>query len=156
MLFLPVNVPLQTVGVVLEHFWVNTTALVFTTLTTPSATCTGTVSSTGAGTGKASCSVSLVTDNYTVKVELVTNGYYTAPVETQAVTVVKPGTGFSGGGGWLNEPNLASRSNFGFTVKFLKNGNIQGNSLYIYRVRTDIGQGARDYNWIIKSNAMGN
>jgi hypothetical protein len=76
-------------------------------------------------------------------------------VESQAVTVVQPGTGLSTGGGWLTEPTLGTRSNFGFTVKFVKNGNVQGNSLYIYRVKKDIGYGLRDYNWIIKSNAMG-
>lgn len=67
------------------------------------------------------------------------------------------------GGGWLNEPNLASRSNFGFTVKYLKNGNIQGNSLYIYRKTVAANSivnpaggylPAGEYNWIIKSNAM--
>lgn len=62
------------------------------------------------------------------------NGYYTAPVESQAVTVVSSGTGSPPVGGWINEPKLGSRSNHGFTVKYLKNSNIQGNSLYIYRM----------------------
>jgi hypothetical protein len=108
--------------------------------------------------------VNLTADNYIVKVELVTNPYYTAPVEDQALTVVNPGTGFTTGGGWLNETSLGSRSNFGFTVKYLKNSNIQGNSLYIYRKTLAANTVANPsggylpagaYNWIIKSNAMG-
>ncbi len=43
-------------------------------------------------------------------------------------------------------------------MKYLKNGNIQGNSLYIYRVALAAGNPhnlpAGEYNWIIKSNAM--
>ena len=94
--------------------------------------------------------------------ELLANPYYVAPVENAVVTVVLGGTGFTTGGGWLNEPNLGSRSNFGFTVKYLKNANIQGNSLYIYRkvlatsqVINSVTLPAGQYNWIIKSNAMG-
>jgi hypothetical protein len=76
---------------------------------------------------------------------------------------VTPGTGRTTGGGWLTEPTLKTRSNFGFTVKYLKNGNIQGNSLYIYRrtvaantVANPSGGylSAGEYNWIVKSNAM--
>jgi hypothetical protein len=94
---------------------------------------------------------------------LVANPYYTAPIETEAITVVLPGTGMTTGGGWLNEPQLQSRSSFGFTVKYLKDGNIQGNSLYIYRKTIALNSfplpaggflPAGEYNWIIKSNAM--
>jgi hypothetical protein len=150
----------------------NTTQVKFTvykysdtSMTTPVATCTtGNLSYTGTGVASAGCSVSLTADNYVVKIELVINGYYTAPVEDQAVTVVTPGTGFTTGGGWLTETSLGSRSNFGFTVKYLKNLNIQGNSLYIYRKTVAAGSVANpaggflpagQYNWIIKSNAMG-
>ena len=59
------------------------------------------------------------------------------------------------------DPNTNDKSNFGFTVKYLKNGQIQGNSLFIYRQRIDLGplgigapSGVRDYNFIVKSNAM--
>src|SRR5205823_6309046 len=86
-----------------------------------------------------------------------------ADVEDAAVTVSLPGTGFTTGGGWLYEPNLpGTRANFGFTAKMLKNGNIQGNSLYIYRktvapssVALSVGGflPAGDYNWMIKSNS---
>jgi hypothetical protein len=150
----------------------NTTQIKFTVykysdtaMTTPVASCTtGNVSYTGTGMGSAGCTVTTLTaDNYVVKIELLTNGYYTAPVEDQAVTVVNPGTGFTTGGGWLTDTALGSRSNFGFTVKYLKNLNIQGNSLYIYRktvgansVANPLGGflPAGQYNWIIKSNAM--
>jgi hypothetical protein len=126
------------------------------------ATCTGTIPTTATSTGSASCQVTLAVDDpYTLNVELVTNGHYVAPVESQALVLSYPGTGFTSGGGWLNEPNLGSRSNFGFTVKYLKNGNLQGNSLYIYRKTVAANQvaygtgflPAGDYNWQVKSNS---
>jgi N-acetylneuraminic acid mutarotase len=126
-----------------------------TAMVAPVTSCSAPVSSTTAGSGTASCSVSLAADNYTVASTLAANDYYTSPVESQAVTVTDPGTGMTTGGGWLTEPTLLSRSNFGFTMKFQKNGQVQGKSLYIYRVKKDIGYGLREYNWIIKSNATG-
>ena len=63
----------------------------------------------------------------------------------------------------INEPNLGSRSNLGFTVKYLKNGSVQGNSLYIYRKTVGTSEvvnpaggylPAGAYNWIVKSNVM--
>jgi hypothetical protein len=131
-----------------------------TAMTTAVATCTANVVATTTGVGAATCETNnaLPADNYTVKIELLANGYYTAPIENAAATVTIAGTGFTTGGGWLNEPTIGSRSNFGFTVKYLKNGNIQGNSLYIYRVTlaagNEFGLAAGKYNWIIKSNAM--
>jgi hypothetical protein len=149
----------------------DTTSLAFTvykssdaTLSAPVASCTASVTGTGSGAGAATCTVSLGEDNYIVKIRLVTNGYYAAPVEDAATTVVTPGTGRTTGGGWLTEPTLKTRSNFGFTVKYLKNGNIQGNSLYIYRQTVAANSVANpsggylpagEYNWIVKSNAMG-
>jgi hypothetical protein len=136
-----------------------------TAMTTPVKTCTATVAAGAtAGTGTAACTVTSVpADNYIVKLVLNTNPYYIAPVENQAVTITISGTGFTTGGGWIREPNLGSKSNFGFTVKYLKNGNVQGNSLYIYRktvaANTVVNPAggflpAGEYNWIIKSNAM--
>jgi hypothetical protein len=150
----------------------NTTKLRFTVykytdtlMTTPVATCDSPyLTYTGTGQASGGCTVNLTADNYTVKIELLVNPYYIAQFDFDAVTVVNPGTGFTTGGGWLNETNLGSRSNYGFTVKYLKNGNIQGNSLYIYRktvapntVANPTGGylPAGPYNWIIKSNAMG-
>ncbi len=134
-------------------------------MTTPVKTCTATVlAGSTAGTGTAACTVTSVpADNYTVKIVLDTNPYYTAPVENQAVTVTVSGTGFTTGGGWINEPSARTKSNFGFTVKYLKNGNVQGNSIYIYRKTVAANTVANpaggflpagEYNWIIKSNAM--
>ena len=148
----------------------GTTSLSFTVhaasdagYTTPLATCTGAVSVTAPGAGVASCQVTLTEGAYLVIVRLVTNGYYTAPMDVSSVAVVAPGTGRTTGGGWLTEPTLTTRSNFGFTVKYLKNGQIQGNSLYIYRFSVAADSvvnptggflPAGDYNWIVKSNDM--
>jgi hypothetical protein len=118
------------------------------------------------GIGTATCPSSqtpaLKADSYVVKVELVDNQYYTAAVEDGALTVTDPGTGFTTGGGWILDPNTNAKSNFGFTVKFLKNGSIQGSSLFIYRTSVNLyalgmttaPNELRDYNYIIKSNSM--
>jgi len=126
-------------------------------------TCTATITSTGTGTGSATCPVTLAVsdDPYRVHYELLDNGYYTALADDQTIVVQTVGAGFVTGGGWLNEPNLGSKSNFGFTVKRLKNGNLQGNSNYIYRktvLANQIAYGtgylpAGPYNWQIKSNS---
>ena len=124
--------------------------------------CTANVAQGAGGTGTAACtSVALKADNYVIQIELVTNGYYAADAENAALTVNDPGTGFTTGGGWILDPNTNAKSNFGFTVKFLKSGSIQGNSLFIYRTKADLGgkvpgalPGLRDYNFIVKSNAM--
>ena len=38
----------------------------------------------------------------------------------------------------LFDANLAARSHFGFSAKFLKNGKVQGSSIYLYRLSTDL------------------
>jgi hypothetical protein len=145
----------------------STTSLTFTvTPYTGSAPppCTVQVTPTGTGTGSAACQVTLAAgDPYTVTIALAANGYYVADSEEAAVTVALPGTGFTTGGGWINEPNLGTKSNFGFNAKRLKNGSIQGNSLYIYRTRVTAGTvgtatpgvflPAGDYNFQMKSNS---
>ena len=140
-----------------------------TSLSSPKFTCTVTiVPSATAGTGTAGCTTTpLAADNYIVKMVMIDRvsgiGYYSGSADTGIVTVTLAGTGFTTGGGWIREPNLGSKSNFGFTVKYLKNGNVQGNSLYIYRktvaANTVVNPAggflpAGEYNWIIKSNAM--
>jgi hypothetical protein len=140
-----------------------------TAMASPKFTCTVNITpSATAGQGTAGCTTTpLAADNYIVKIvmddKVAGVGYYQAPVETPIVTITIAGTGFTTGGGWLNETNLVSRSNFGFTVKYLKNLNIQGNSLYIYRKTLAANTVANPtggylpagaYNWIIKSNAM--
>jgi hypothetical protein len=131
------------------------------TMATADYSCNPSITATTAGAGTAGCTLTLPVDNYMVKITYVDGSvgdYYDVPDETVAVTVTYPGTGFTTGGGWLNETNLLSRSNFGFTVKYLKNSNIQGNSLYIYRVTLATGNPylipAGSYNWIIKANSM--
>ena len=141
----------------------NDSTMLFTT-STPTCTAPVLIPATYAGKGTASCSIAgLGADNYVLKAEMLDNGYYTAPVENATATVVLAGTGFTTGGGWLTEPTLQTRSNLGFTVKYLNNGNIQGNSLYIYRKTLGLNEVANPaggflpaggYNWIIKSNAM--
>jgi hypothetical protein len=140
----------------------------------PVSTCTAPVTlvySATPGTATASCTTTaLAADNYTVNMQLVdkTAGttFYTAPDEDASATVTDAGTGFTTGGGWIQDPNTNAKSNFGFTVKYLKNSGIQGNSLFIYR-RTHVNLAAEypgvnfptapkqwdDYNWIIKSNS---
>jgi hypothetical protein len=140
-----------------------------TTMSSPKFTCTVNITASATpGQGTASCTTTqLPADNYIVKIvmgdKVAGVGYYEAPVEDPTVTITIAGTGFTTGGGWLNETSLGSRSNFGFTVKYLKNSNVQGNSLYIYRrtvgpnaVANPSGGylAAGAYNWIIKSNAM--
>jgi hypothetical protein len=124
------------------------------TMTTVDYSATGTI---GAG-NIAITSVSLPADDYTMKLEFVSNGYYTAPVEAAAFTVVNPTSGMTTGGGWLTDPN-GRRANFGFTVRYVPSGNPQGNSNYIYRDMRDLSAygapaGVRDYDIIIKSNAL--
>ena len=55
--------------------------------------------------------------------------------------------GFVTGGGKIINPNTGFPANFGFTMKFLKNGNSQGSLLYVeHRPTGDV---------VLKSNALG-
>lgn len=109
-----------------------------------------------------SMTAALPADTFTVQIELLSNLFYTAPVENAVLNISDPG--MTTGGGWLIDPNTANnpngdRSNYGFNVKYQKNGQVQGNSLFIYRTRADLGSiggpaGMRDYNFVVKSNAM--
>jgi hypothetical protein len=132
------------------------------TYSSPVASCTADIGGVVNGRGFGSCTVSLgASDPYSIRVRLVDNPYYTAQEDAAAVLVNDPGTGMTAGGGWLLDPNTGGRVNFGFTAKFLKNGKVQGNSLFIYRVALDLStinpaapEGVRDYSILIKSNAM--
>jgi MBG domain (YGX type)/Carboxypeptidase regulatory-like domain/Bacterial Ig-like domain (group 3) len=112
-------------------------------------------------TRTAMTSVSLKADNYTIELELLANNQYSAEIEEAIVTVVDPGTGLATGGGWIVDPE-GGRGHFGFTVKFLKNGNPQGNNIYIHLKSLDLAAlgiagapaGVRSYNIIFKSNSM--
>jgi hypothetical protein len=102
----------------------------------------------------------LPADNYIVKFELVATNY-SAELDNGVFTVVDPTAGAIGGGGWVNDPE-GGRGNFGFTSKFLKSGQAQGNNIYIQRKVMDLAamgivgapSGARPYNVIFKSNSM--
>jgi hypothetical protein len=129
------------------------------TMTTPVVQPICTLANTAtAGTATCSLTAALPADTYTIQMQLLENGYYMAPVEDAVLNISDPG--MTTGGGWLIDPNTAAnpngdRSNYGFNVKYQKSGNAQGNSLFIYRTRTDIGFGVRDYNFVVKSNSMG-
>jgi hypothetical protein len=125
------------------------------TLTTPEYTATATINGVN---NIATTTIALPDDNYVVKLELVSNLYYTAPVEAAAITVVAPSAGQASGGGWLTDPN-GRRANFAFTVKYVPSGNPKGHSLYIYREQLNLSEygapsGLRDYDLIIKSTAL--
>ena len=62
-------------------------------LASPVATCTAAMAAAGSGAAAGGCTVSLGEDTFVVRIQLVTNGYYTAPVEDAATTVVVPGPG---------------------------------------------------------------
>jgi len=73
-------------------------------------------------------------------------GYYTGGDE-DALTIYDPSLGFTTGGGWFYWPETDDRTNFGYTMKYGKNGrNVKGNLLLIRH--TDTGK------YRIKSNAL--
>ena len=45
------------------------------------------MTATGSGAGTGSCNVSLGEDSFVVKIQLVVNGYYTAPIEDAATAI---------------------------------------------------------------------
>ena len=125
-------------------------------------TCTATVTSASGGVGSLGCTLSglNVNDAYDVQLTLSGNQYYTAPIEDVVITTSTSGTGFMTGGGWITEPNLGARSNFGFNAKS-KGKTLSGSSLYIFRKTLTAPETVNgitlpvgDYNWIIKSNAV--
>jgi PKD repeat protein len=94
----------------------------------------------------------LPVNTYTAQVS-VTGGYYTGADE-DVMVVYDPSLGFTTGGGWFFWPDTADaetgypgdRTNFGYTMKYNKNGkNVQGNLLLIrhlpdgtiYRVKSN-------------------
>ena len=100
--------------------------------------------------GVATYTLSLGPDSYTVTVLPDTGSYYLASPETGVVTVYQPGQSVTGGG-WINDPypgvSLANKhGNFGFNVRYDKNGNLKGQAVFVYR-------GADGYTYMFKSNA---
>jgi hypothetical protein len=121
----------------------------------PDSTCSASVNASGV----ASCTKTLSSDNYTVVMRIpAANSYFTAPdSEPVVVTVYQPTTDkYATGGGWIADPSYQNKpvaisptnnhGNFGFTVKYAKNGSASGHAVYIFR-------GADGYDYVIKSNS---
>ena len=86
-------------------------------------------------------------DNYIVIVTLPTslNDYYKSRAsDCVTIVVYKPSNDSVTGGGWIVDSNGA-KCNFGFNVRYLKNGVPKGQLVHIFRVG--------DWEYIIKSNA---
>ena len=72
---------------------------------------------------------------YTIRVslDLEDNAYYqSVPSEDVIITVYEPTGDFATGGGWVYDSD-GNRGNFGFNVKYKKNGLPKGQFVYIYR-----------------------
>ncbi|HYM09638.1 MAG TPA: Ig-like domain repeat protein [Bryobacterales bacterium] len=94
----------------------------------------------------ATCSYSGVAVNVYLVTFTIGGNYYTGTGNT-VLTVYDPSLGFTTGGGTIINPSSGAPGNFGFNVKYLKNGNVQGSLLYIdHRATGDV---------MLKSNAMG-
>jgi CSLREA domain-containing protein len=124
-------------------------------MTSPDATCAGTVNASGVG----SCARILSVDNWTVIMEIpASNLYFTAPDSDPIVlTVYAPTTGkFATAGGWVVDPSYRdipvaisptnNHGNFGFSVKYKTGTTPMGQSVYVFR-------GANGYNYVAKSNS---
>jgi hypothetical protein len=112
----------------------------------------------GDGIGTATSTYTSSTENtYCVLTKVVagsaggTNQYYTAPNAENAVINFYNNTGqFVTGGGWITDPDNGRHGNFGFNARYNKNGQAQGQFVYVWR---STYQGvAADY--IIKSNSL--
>ena len=94
----------------------------------------------GDGVGTARTTYTSTTENsYCVVARLVAsasggvNAWYTAPdAQTAALTFYKNTGQFVTGGGWIVDPNT-NRGNFGFNARYNKNGQPQGQMVYVYR-----------------------
>jgi hypothetical protein len=76
----------------------------------------------------------------------VTGGYYIGGPAEDVLVVYDPSLGFTTGGGWFYWPGTDDKTNFGYTMKYNKNGtNVQGSLLLIrhladgtiYRVKSN-------------------
>ncbi|MFW9846820.1 MAG: post-COAP-1 domain-containing protein, partial [Candidatus Thorarchaeota archaeon] len=80
-----------------------------------------------------------------IVIESIHNDYYTGDWSQGVVlTIYEPSGDFVTGGGWLYDSD-GNRANFGFNVKYKKNGLPGGQSIYVYR--------EGDWEYLIKSNA---
>jgi hypothetical protein len=85
-------------------------------------------------------------NTYTVEVKI--GGDYYDGLGEDVLTVYDPSLGFTTGGGWFHWPNTQDKTNFGYTMKYGKNGSNVKGSLLLIRHQTH-GQKYR-----IKSNAL--
>jgi hypothetical protein len=85
----------------------------------------------------------------TYSVVVTINGdFYTGSIE-DVVTIYDPSLGFATGGGWFYWPDTMDKTNYGFTMKYGKNGrNVKGNLLIIRHM-------ADGSIYRFKSNALG-
>jgi len=109
---------------------------------------TGCVSDNSVGVVQTvTCSFSAVpVETYTVEVTI-GGDYYTGSAE-DVLTVYDPSLGHTTGGGWFHWPGTSDKTNFGYTMKYGKNGkNVKG-SLLLIRHMAEGGK------YRIKSNAL--
>jgi parallel beta-helix repeat protein len=104
------------------------------------------VTSSGVGVGTATATIdNLPEDDYIIVARIVPNDYYQSISSNPTPMIVyEPTDQFTTGGGWIWDPT-ESHGNFGFNVKYNKNGKVQGNSIYVYRLD--------ELDYIVKSNA---
>ncbi len=80
-----------------------------------------------------------------IRFETGSNNFYSGPPsDLVTITIYEPTGDFVTGGGWIWDPS-GSKGNFGFNVKYKKNGLPRGQAIYIFRVG--------DWEYIVKSNA---
>jgi VCBS repeat-containing protein len=85
-------------------------------------------------------------ETYTVAVTI-SGDYYIGSAEN-VLTVYDPSLGFTTGGGWFYWPGTSEKTNFGYTMKYGKNGkNVKGNLLMIRHL-------PNDQQYRIKSNSL--
>jgi hypothetical protein len=96
-------------------------------------------------TATAHCTITDVAVNVYDVVATIGGDYFQGGGES-VLTVYNPALGFTTGGGTFTAAD-GTKVNFGFNVKYLKNGQIQGSWLAIWH--------RLDGNYIVKSNAMG-
>jgi len=104
------------------------------------------VTSSGVGVGTATATIdNLPEDDYMILARIVPNNYY-LPISSNPTPMIvyEPTDQFTTGGGWIWDPT-GSHGNFGFNVRYNKNGKVKGNSIYVYRLDM--------LDYIVKSNA---
>jgi hypothetical protein len=84
----------------------------------------------------------------TYSMSVTVSGGFFAGANEDVLTVYDPSLGFATGGGWFYWPGTTDKTNFGFTMKYKKNGdNVKGSLLLIRHV-------GDDEIYRVKSNAL--